>query len=170
MSSLTRVPTKSFVSCYARLCAFISRRVPSRHDAEDLAHDACLRTLAWQERTVIENPEGALFRVARNLLVDRSRREAAVPILESYVDESRTMVEQTCPASTAEARDRLAVVQAAIQALPQRCRQIFILNRFGGLSYPEIARKLGLSQSTVEKHMIRALASCKRALEEAEGK
>ena len=65
-----------------------------------------------------------------------------------------------------EAGNDLRHVEAALRSLPERTRQIFLLNRIHGRKYAEIAKAMGLSQSAVEKHMMRALEACKASLRE----
>lgn len=65
----------------------------------------------------------------------------------------------------AEVRDELAVLRAAVANLPERCQQVFILSRFEGLSYAEIAERLQITTKTVENHMGRAILACRAALE-----
>ena len=57
-------------------------------------------------------------------------------------------------------------IETALRALPERTRQIFLLNRIHGCKYGEIAKAMQLSQSTVEKHMMRALEACKASVAE----
>lgn len=68
------------------------------------------------------------------------------------------------PQAALEAGNDLRHVEAALRALPERTRQIFLLNRIHGRKYAEIAKAMGLSQSAVEKHMMRALEACKASL------
>jgi len=149
---------------YAELRGFFRRRVACSHEADDLTQETYARALRWTPRRAIKEPRSALFRIARNLLVDRARR-ASRDCLETLHDplELRAATALTTTDSV-EARERLDLVRAAIDALPKRCREVFILSRFGGLSYAQIADRFGIAPSTVEKHMIRAIAACRDAL------
>lgn len=62
------------------------------------------------------------------------------------------------------ALETLMAVDAALDALPARARQVFILSRFEGLTYSEIAAQLGVSVALVRKHMLRAAQACLAAL------
>jgi RNA polymerase sigma-70 factor (ECF subfamily) len=155
------------LSHYEKLKNFLGRRVGCRHEASDLAQETYLRAFRWEQHTRIEHGESVLFRIARNLLIDRARRRIRHPENLSLDDTPESSVcTVACPARSADASDRLRLVRAAIAGLPPRCREVFILSRFGGLSYADIANRLGLSPSTVEKHMIKALAACHAALAE----
>jgi len=74
------------------------------------------------------------------------------------------------PQAALEAGNDLRHVEAALRALPERTRQIFLLNRIHGRKYAEIAKAMGLSQSAVEKHMMRALEACKASLREPDAR
>jgi RNA polymerase sigma factor (sigma-70 family) len=163
MNSLPVLPDQGLAPHYEKLKGFFGRRVRCRQEAADLTQETFLRVLRSPQHDVIRHPARLLFHVARNLLIDRGRQRARQPEFELFSEESAGS-EGASPARLVESRDRLALVQAAIAELPARCREVFILNRFGGCSYPEIARRLGLSPSTVEKHMIKALAACRAAL------
>ncbi|MBW6154849.1 sigma-70 family RNA polymerase sigma factor, partial [Pseudomonas aeruginosa] len=68
------------------------------------------------------------------------------------------------PEQALEAGDQWRRVEAALRGLPERTRRIFLLNRIHGRTYAEIAQAMQLSQSAVEKHMMRALDACKASL------
>ncbi|MBP3364673.1 MAG: RNA polymerase sigma factor, partial [Pseudomonas sp.] len=70
------------------------------------------------------------------------------------------------PQAALEAGNDLRQVEAALRGLPERTRHIFLLNRIHGRTYAEIAKVMGVSQSAVEKHMMRALEACKASLRE----
>jgi hypothetical protein len=71
------------------------------------------------------------------------------------------------PEQALEVDHDLQRIEAALRALPERSRQIFLLNRIHGCTYGEIAKAMQLSQSAVEKHMMRALEACKASVAEA---
>ena len=64
------------------------------------------------------------------------------------------------------ARDEVRRLEAAIDSLPPRQRQVLLLHKFEGLSYAEIAERLGISKNTVMVHMMWALARCRDSLAE----
>ncbi|MEX2453900.1 MAG: sigma-70 family RNA polymerase sigma factor [Rhodospirillaceae bacterium] len=76
-----------------------------------------------------------------------------------------------CPQADAEAvaagRERLAILSHAVDELPPRCREVFLLSRLDGLSNGEIAQRLGISRNMVEKHIIKAMVHCRRRLDAA---
>ena len=59
---------------------------------------------------------------------------------------------------------RLEMVQRALAELPVACRESFLLRKLEGLSHPEIAERLGLSRSVVEKHIVNAMKHCRNRI------
>jgi len=164
--SSSSLDAQGVIGHYDRVRNFIRQSVNNDQDAADLTQETYRRFFASERRTPVRNGEGLLFRIARNLITDRFRRQKTRP--EELVEPGKIAVDpslasQVEPFRVVEARERVRTVEAAILALPERCREVFILNRFGGLSYAQIARRLGISQGTVEKHMSRAILACRQA-------
>lgn len=160
---------RSVIHHYERLRNFIRASVSSDEEASDLAQESYLRLIRYGGTHKVRDGERLLYRIARNLLADGFRRRAARP--EEVVEPERIAresapVSDLQPRRVAEARERIHLVEEAILAMPERCREVFLLNRFGGLSYSRIAERLSISQSTVEKHMARAILACRRAVED----
>ncbi|BAQ72689.1 ECF family RNA polymerase sigma factor [Pseudomonas sp. Os17] len=152
-----------FLSQRAQMEALVSRRVGCRATAADLVQDLFLRF--WRRPLVqVEELSTYLLRCAGNIAIDHLRSEGArVRVSEGWLPEQQD--NQGCePQAALEAGNDLRHVEAALRSLPQRTRQIFLLNRIHGRKYAEIAKVMGLSQSAVEKHMMRALEACKASL------
>lgn len=131
------------------LIAFLRRRFGAQ-EAEDLAQEAYVRL--FRHDTKVLNPRAFLARVALNAARDQARRRAVRPALLAE-DPAHP---PTTPAGQAEA----VLLKQAILALPPRLRTVFLLSRFGGLTYEEIARRCNVSVKTVEARMTQALAMC----------
>lgn len=147
-----------FEAHYAHVCATIQRFTGSEEHAEDLAQQVFVRL--WQKRHQlhIEGPVGAyLHRMAINeaLAWLRSRKNQPAEQLPLHVSE--TLEVQDDPASTLLQEELNELILAAIEALPPRCREVFLLSRYEQLTYPEIAQALGISVKTVENQMGKAL-------------
>jgi len=145
------------------LTRFLARRLGCHALAEDLAQETWLR-LASSQPAGIANPRAYLFRVASNLALDHQRHvglgvevEASEATMEAVSDPQPT------PEATALHRSELAHLLRRLDALPPRCREVFILAKFEELSYAEIAERLGIAKNTVMVHMVKALASLERA-------
>ncbi|MDF2397682.1 RNA polymerase sigma factor [Pseudomonas protegens] len=154
-----------FLSQRSQMEALVSRRVGCRATAADLVQDLFLRF--WRRPLVqVEELSTYLLRCAGNIAIDHLRSEGArVRVSEGWLPEQQD--HQGCePQAALEAGNDLRHVEAALRSLPQRTRQIFLLNRIHGRKYAEIAQAMGLSQSAVEKHMMRALEACKASLRE----
>jgi len=166
----TSLDAESVASLYGRVRHFIGRSVPNEDEASDLAQEAYLRLVRFSESREIENPDRLLFRIARNLLKDRFRRWKTRSQYQAEVDFADLEQKKSDASGIAldrviDAREQMRSVEEAILHLPERCREVFLLSRFGGLSYAEIAASLDISQSTVEKHVARAILACREALD-----
>lgn len=152
-----------------RLHRFFARRGHLIDDAADLVQRSFVRLLGLScaDRDAIEVPGAYLTRIASNLARDEARAARRKP--SSLVLSREVQTDPAFdPSHQLEARDMLARVDAAIAALPERTREIFMAHRFEGLTYPAIAGRLGISVKTVEKHMSLALAALHRLLADAE--
>lgn len=150
-----------FLAERRRLVELIGRIVGCRATAEDLAQDTFVRL--WG-RTVTSNDRGLLFRTAQNLAIDHVRAQRVRSRYVATVTHTQATTAAPAPDPALAAREELDVLRQALRTLPRRTQRIFLLSRLDGLSYPEIATALGVSVSTVEKEMIRALDTCRRTL------
>lgn len=152
-----------FLSQRPQMEALVSRRVGCRATAADLVQDLFLRF--WRRPLVhVEELSTYLLRCASNIAIDHLRSEGArVRLNEGWLPEQQHTLGVE-PQAALEAGNDLRHVEAALRSLPERTRQIFLLNRIHGRTYAEIAKAMGLSQSAVEKHMMRALEACKASL------
>ncbi|MGF6555683.1 RNA polymerase sigma factor (sigma-70 family) [Pseudomonas sp. S30_BP2TU TE3576] len=156
-----------FLSQRSQMEALVNRRVGCRATAADLVQDLFLRF--WRRPLVqVEELSTYLLRCAGNIAIDHLRSEGTrVRASEGLLVEPPDS-HGSGPQAALEAGSDLRHVEAALRALPERTRQIFLLNRIHGRKYAEIAKAMGLSQSAVEKHMMRALEACKASLREPE--
>ncbi|UJB64568.1 sigma-70 family RNA polymerase sigma factor [Acidovorax sp. YS12] len=158
-----------FERYYRELLNFLSRAVRDRDTAADLAQESYVRVLAAQQAgQPVQDPRALLYRTARNLVIDQHRRasvragtDATAPpggeVCEpDHLHGPRALEPDTILAS----REGLAAVIATIDQLPPRCREAFILYKFDGLSYAEIAARMGISTRTVEMQLQIAMAAC----------
>ncbi|MEM9158108.1 MAG: RNA polymerase sigma factor [Verrucomicrobiota bacterium] len=149
---------------YDALFGFLLSRTSNFQMAQDLTQETVLRFLKWQSGRVVEYPKKVLFQIAQNLLIDRSRR-AKVRNEVSVEHASADARTDLSPSRSCEAKDCLARIRSTMSELPERTQDIFVMNRIHGMRHREIAAELNISQSAVEKHMIRALLACKHCLE-----
>lgn len=136
----------------------ISMRVRPGQDPEDLLHSAYVRLQEYGARASVENEEGFLVRTAVNLSIDdwRRRRLGGEPLDE----DSAAAIADPAPRQdeVLAYRIRLERVRRRIGRMSSRTREVFLLHRLDGLKYREIAARLGISQSAVEKHVAKAVA------------
>lgn len=156
------VDTASLSRLYAQysnsLRNFFTRRVKSRDEAEDMTHDLLLKMAQRQGIEQMENPEGFLFTAASNALRDRARHDKIVEGYQTVGGLTGKTVEELSPERVLISKQTLERLLLALDKLDGRARDVFILHRLEGMKYADIARMYGLSVSSIEKDMIRAIA------------
>jgi len=146
---------------YRELVCFINARLGNRQVAEDVVHDTYLRVLERASDTPIEQPRAFLYRTALNLVIDDHRRNVIrqTEPLEAVDQEEQLFIPS--PQATMDHGQRLEMMQRALAELPALCRECFMLRKIEGLSHPQIAERLGISRSVVEKHIVNAMKHCR---------
>ena len=148
------------------LIAFFVRRMHNHAEAEDLTQEVLIRVMERGAAIDERGPDAYVFQVATNLLRDRSRRLKVRSAYRSgfgVIDANR--VEELDPDRVIQARHTLAIILGALNELPDRTRNIFILFRLENMKQREIAETLRLSVRTVEQHVIRASVHLRQRLE-----
>ena len=161
--------TRIFRQYYGELSKFLTQKLRSEHEAADVAQDAYVRMLCLEHPEEIRHPRAFLYRTASNLAVDSLRRQQVrlKGVGEASAIEQIPSLESS-PEDVADARERLEILRQAIADLPPKCRTVFLLHKFENLSHAEIAARFGISKNMVEKHIIKAMAHCRKRMEKLE--
>lgn len=150
----------------ASLHRYFLRRVSDPAIAEDMVQQVFERLARRGEVESIGNPGGYLFQTARSVIADNLRERRSRPGTHVTFEESRHAGVDFSPEYVLAKRERLARALQLLQALPERTRVIFVLQRLEGVKYRDIAARFGISVSAVEKHIERAVAHLARGLDE----
>lgn len=151
-----------FISTYLRLLTVARARALSDGDAEDRLQEACLRLLESEQTSEIRQRDHYFKRILHNVRISALRLAISRPQVE--IDEALADP-QPGPDRIAGAKADLRRVADALEALPPRCREAFELHRFEELSYAQIAQRMGVSTSMVEKHIAAAVLRLSHALD-----
>jgi RNA polymerase sigma factor (sigma-70 family) len=149
----------------AALVRFLSRKWAERSEVQDIRHDIYVRILEVAEHERPSQPKAYLFSVARHILIDRARRNriVAIDLLED-LDVLNVLIDEVTPERRASGREQVQRLTSLINRLPPRPREIVWMRRIEGLSQKEIAARLGITEHTVEKHLMRGIRQVADAL------
>lgn len=156
-----------FLAHRRELQAYLTKKLKDAETAADLTQEVFLRFVERDATngTTVLNERAYLFRTAHNLAVDHVRQKARQKTDAVAHDEmARIVDDRPSQEDEADASQKLGRLGAIVAELPDRTRQIFVLNRIEGLSYAETADRLGISESLVQKHLAKALLHVTRRL------
>lgn len=148
--------TKLFAESFDTLHRYIRRFVGSSETAKEIVQEAFLRT--YRERDSVTTLRAFLFSTARNLAANDYRHRRTVErSAVGDLGDLRVNPESESLESELIKDERNRLIQEAIDHLPRQCRAAFTLRVFHECSYQEVAKRLGISAKTVEKHIARGL-------------
>ncbi|MGE5500845.1 MAG: RNA polymerase sigma factor, partial [Ignavibacteriales bacterium] len=135
----------------AALMRFLRRNWRAEADIVDLRQEIYARVCEAAAAARPLNTKAFVFTAARNLLIDRTRHARVVP-LEVAVDlDGWAGADEVTPDRHLTARDELRRLQAGLDQLPARCREVVVLRKIEGLSQREVAARMGIREDTVER-------------------
>ncbi len=137
----------------------------SATDIEDISQETLLRALEARQKTHIRHPKQFLISIAKNVAREEIRRRARKmnELVEESLLENHPLDEPTAEAAL-DSREKLRLFVQAISNLPPQCRRVFLLKHVQGAPHKEIAVRLGISVSTVEKHVAAGMKACRREM------
>lgn len=154
---------------HGRLLRQVQKYLPARDESHDVLQDLYVQL---RQRNVdpakIDNPPAFLMRMATNLAIDALRRNNRNPVEftdpADIRDTGAGASQSVTPEQISSDRQRLDIIRQAIDDLPPRCREVFLLCKRDHLGTTEVAEQLGISRNMVEKHLRQALGHCKQVL------
>ncbi|OCW57472.1 RNA polymerase sigma factor [Hoeflea olei] len=156
-----------FVAHRRELHAYLTEKLKDADIAADLTQEAFLRYAEQHAcgKAPVTHGRSYLYRTAHNLAIDHVRLRARQKT-DAIADDAFAEMADDRPSQEdeADARRKLDRLRVAVSELPERTREVFVLNRIEGLTYPETASRLGISESSVQKHLSKALLHVTRRL------
>jgi RNA polymerase sigma-70 factor (ECF subfamily) len=141
------------------LQGWLRGRLGNQHQAADLAQDTFLRLLVSRRLPQAEQGRGFLLQIARNLVIDQWRRQR---IEQAYLHTLASVEEPVL--ITLEERaviiETLVRIDRMLDTLASNVRAALLMSQFEGLNYQQISERLGVSLSSVQKYMTRAIQAC----------
>ncbi|KNX79857.1 RNA polymerase sigma factor [Pseudomonas sp. BW16M2] len=155
---------------YADILHFLRKRMDNASDAADMTQDVFAQWLGYRDRAKVEQPRAFLFQVARNLLSDHWRRQKVrhAVLADDNLPEAHEPPAND-PLDHAQQQQRLNQLRQVLSELSPRRREALMLHRFEGLTQAQIAERMNISVSMVEKHIAAALLQCKQRLDSDNG-
>jgi RNA polymerase sigma factor (sigma-70 family) len=141
-----------------QLKSYLRGNFPAVRDVDDVVQESYLRVWKARAGQEIACAKAFVFKVARHLALDSLRKARNAPMENvSVATVERVLDSSPNAAQSYNSREAIELVSDAIVALPDRCRQAVILHKIRGLSCPEVARQLGLSERSVENYVYRGI-------------
>lgn len=137
------------------LTRFLARKMQRGDELVDLRQEVYARLYeAARGGAKPLNLQAFVLTVARNMLIDRARRQRVVGI-EYVADIEAVVIDDFMPAPDREVHARLELgrVHAAIETLPVRCREALVMRRIEDIPQKQVAKKMGIAENTVEQHL-----------------
>ena len=149
----------------AALMRYLQRVWRSPNDIPDLRQETYVRVYENASKSLPRSPKSFLFTTARNLMIDRMRRDRIVSIdYTQDLDSLNAPVDELSPERRLSARQDLLRLAEAFDQLPDTTRAVIWLRRIEGLSQQQAARSLGIEEGALEGHMCRGLRGLANAL------
>lgn len=144
----------TYTQQFLRLLNFLRQKCQDTSEAEDIAQESFSKL--WQNRDKIEDGKETsfLFTIANNLFIDLRRRDQ---VKLKYVQNFRSTTNTDCPEYEYRSKEFSNFIDSKINSMPEKSRDVFIMNKIDKMTYSEIAVRIGLSVKSVEKRMAVAL-------------
>ena len=156
-----------FLRFRARLARAVGRIVQP-HDIEDIVQEAFVRCYEASRTAEIRHPRAFLLTTAKNLAINYVvRAENKLAERVASFDESAVPLFTPALEHGAESQEQFLLLCRAVSELPVQCRRAFILKKVYGLSRKEIADYMGITESTVQKHVAKGVLMCAEYLEKS---
>lgn len=149
---------------YDELLHFVTGSVHDLHEAQDIVQQTFERLLQHYSHIPPDKQRSLLYEVARNLLIDRHRQQQRQLHESDAILATLPAAEHCQPEVIYAQREQWQRLLHALEHLPPRCKQAFVLHKIEGRPQAEVAQIMNISLNMVERHIMLGIASCRKAL------
>ncbi|MFB1036085.1 MAG: RNA polymerase sigma factor [Sinobacterium sp.] len=166
--------SKTFLENSSFLKKFLGRFLSERQDIEDVVQETYLRAYKAEQHSdepnkAIEYPKAFLFQIAKNLaLTELSKKSRRITDYIEDVELSLVLDNGSTTEEELEAREHIDIICEAVTSMPERRQRIYLMRKVHGASHKDIANSFGISISAVEKHLLKAMLTCRDYIRERE--
>ena len=157
---------RSLAEITRRLRSTLRRKGQTSEEAEDLVQDAMLRFEVYRRQRPVEDQESFITRTAFNLAIDASRRTRRSPMSSTPLDHWDPGDPMPDPAEQLLASRSIERLKAGLATMDPKTQEVLLAHRLDGLSYAEIARRQGVSESAIVKRVARGVLFLQKWMEE----
>jgi len=155
------------IQYYKELLFFIKSRIPNKDYAQDIVQESYMKAIALQNSQEILNKRALLYKIAKNLMIDKARKN--FNLQEVLYEEHAYTAKTVEPEEVLLEQDRQKTLMRALQTLPKKRKEAFVLHVLEGYSRDEVSQMMGISIDAVEKHLSRASIELKEKIKRKEG-
>ncbi len=148
----------------APLARFFSRKLPKGDDPEDMVQKVFIKLVRAVREADLVYSKSLIFIIAKNVLIDHFRWRKSRKIDNHGLLHDNIVSSMPLPDRELQGKQQLDSFFKHLDNLPIRCKQVFLLHRVNNMSQQDIAEYLGISRSTVQKHMMNAMAKLHAAI------
>lgn len=153
---------EAFQSCKEGLLRSVMKMCARQQDVDDILQETYLRVFDANQKKRINSPQDYLFVVSRNLVLKELSRESKTIVAE--IDDALLSISEESVDVELHYRKKFEAFNTALSSLPEKQRRAILLRKFYGFSHREVARKMHVSVSSVEKYISGGMKSCKQTL------
>lgn len=166
---------ETYLNLRPSLVRFVKAKFRDENIAEDIVQEIYLKLERMPDHLVVGNLEAYLFKMANNLTIDfkkslgrRRNRDHSWIETHSYKISNEPVYDQPAADQLIESSQKITHLKMLIEELPPQCKKVFIAHKIEELPHKEIAARMGISKSAIEKHIARAMKHLTLRLSEDE--
>lgn len=148
---------------YHELFCYVKHKIPNKDNAQEVVQESYVRAISAKDHENIKNPRAFLYRIAKNIIIDRMRKHAKFQ--EVPYEEEDHASSANAPEVVLCEQDRQMVLMQALRALPKMRKEVFVLHVLEGYTREEVAQMMGISLNAVEKHLSRASSDLREKIQ-----
>lgn len=149
---------------YNELIYYVQKMIGNKEESVDIVQETYMKTIEKSQKITIKNERAFLYRVAKNLVVDKVRKNTKVQKVVFEEDE-HTIPKKEQPEEIILTSSRNQDLKVIIESLPLRTKQAFVLHIINGDSRQDIAKIMGISVNAVQKHITRGIKKVKEQID-----
>ncbi len=148
---------------YEELKSYIQKNVKNKEDAIEIVQETYTKALEFESKSIIKNKRALLYKIAKNIIIDNARKEKNYQNI-LYEEENHSIPKEEQPEELIFDSIQKDLLKEAVEKLPAKNKQAFVLHFIKGYTKQQIAQIMGISLNAAQKHIRRAIEKIKEYL------